>query len=87
MELNPRSRTVAPTEDKKAAASKFHVRFISVRKRLCDPDNLCCKFLLDALRYHGFIPGDEPDKIELEVTQRKCVKGEAEKTVIEVSQL
>ena len=73
------------------AAGKLHIKFISVRKRLCDPDNLAVKWLLDALRHSGVILDDSPDKISLEVTQRKCGRrrfgiGENEKehTVIEI---
>jgi hypothetical protein len=66
-------------------AVQFLVRFTSVRKQLCDPDNLSVKYLLDALRFAAVIPGDEPEKIQLEVTQRKCRKGEREHTLIEVT--
>lgn len=68
-------------------AGKLHIRFVSVRKRLCDPDNLAVKWLLDCLRYAQIISDDSPDKISLEVTQRKCKRGRAEKehTVIEIT--
>ena len=68
------------------ATGKLHIRFTSVRKRLCDPDNLSVKFLLDCLRYAQIIRDDSPDQISLEVTQRKCLRGRAEKehTVIEI---
>lgn len=60
------------------------IRFISVRKRLCDPDNLSVKWLLDCLRYCGAIAGDEPEKIILETGQRKAEKGEDEHTLIQI---
>ncbi len=53
------------------ATGKLHIRFVSHRQRLCDPDNLSVKWLLDCLRYCGAIAGDEPEKISLEVTQKK----------------
>ena len=48
--------------------------------------NLSVKWLLDACRYARIIRGDEPEKITLEVTQRKCAKGEREHTIIEIVQ-
>lgn len=68
----------------KANADRVHIRFTSVRKRLCDPDNLSEKWLLDCLRYCNAIDGDEPEKITLETTQRKAAKDEAEHTLIEI---
>ena len=78
---------LAQSKGKKTNAGRFSVRFISVRKRLLDPDNLSCKWLLDSLRYASIISGDEPEKISLEVTQRKCRKDESEHTIIEVKEL
>ena len=75
---------LAEGQGEKTNAGKFSVRFISVRKRLLDPDNLSCKWLLDSLRYASIISGDEPEKITLEVTQRKCRKDESEHTIVEV---
>lgn len=68
----------------KAGAERVHIRFVSVRKRLCDPDNISEKWLLDAVRYIGLIDGDEPDKITLETSQRKAAKGEEEKTELTI---
>ena len=87
LERAPFNEPLAAGQGEKGGAGKFSVRFISVRKRLLDPDNLSCKWLLDALRYASIIPGDEPEKIALEVTQRKCAKGENEHTVIEIEKL
>lgn len=64
---------------------RVHIRFESVRQRLCDPDNLSEKWLLDCLRNCGAIAGDEPDKITLETTQRKAAKGEEEHTQITIT--
>jgi hypothetical protein len=68
----------------KARSDRVHIRFTSVRKRLLDPDNVIPKWTLDALRYAGVIRGDEPEKITLEVTQRKVAKGEEEHTLVEI---
>ncbi len=78
---------LAQDQGQEGGSGKLLVRFESVRKRLCDPDNLSVKWLLDSLRYTNAIQGDEPEKIELQVTQRKCRKGEEEFTVIQVSKL
>ena len=67
------------------STGRVHIRFVSVRKRLLDPDNICEKWTLDCLRYIGVIRGDEPDKITLETTQRKAEKGEEERTEITIS--
>lgn len=66
---------------------RFLVRIVSVRKRLADPDGLVPKWHLDALRYAGVIPDDTAEVLELSVSQRKCAKGEEERTEIEVYQI
>ena len=78
------SRPLAAGEAQKADSSRLHIRIVSVRKRLLDPDNLSEKWILDCLRYCGAIRGDEPDKITLETTQRKAAKGEEEHTLVEI---
>lgn len=92
---NPRQvakpeRTDRPSElalarkAEKTGTERVHIRFTSVRKRLLDPDNVIPKWTLDALRYAGVIRGDEPEKITLEVAQRKAEKGETEHTLVEI---
>jgi hypothetical protein len=89
MEYGPLDGIEREDAREKEAAGKLHIRFTSVRKRLCDPDNISVKVLLDCLRYAGIIRDDSPDKISLEVAQRKCLRGRAEKehTVIEIMEL
>ena len=84
MERSAGDESLATNQGQERAAGKLHVRFVSVRKRLLDPDNVSVKWTLDCLRYAGIIRGDEPDKISLEVSQRKTNKGEREQTIIEV---
>jgi hypothetical protein len=84
LERPPKHEPLAAHQGKKGTAAKLLVRFVSVRKRLLDPDNVSCKWTLDALRYAGIISGDEPEKITLEVNQRKAGKGEPEQTIIEI---
>ena len=86
MERDSGNATLAEDQSKEGAARKLAIRFVSVRKRLLDPDKLSVKWLLDACRYARIIRGDEPEKITLEVTQRKCAKGEREHTIIEIVQ-
>ena len=84
MECDSRVAALAPSKAKEADSERVHIRFVSVRKRLLDPDNLSEKWLLDCLRFCGAIKGDEPEKITLETTQRKAAKGEEEHTIIEI---
>jgi len=74
-------------KSKEGTTGRVHIRFVSIRKRLLDPDNISEKWTLDALRFAGIICGDEPDKITLETTQRKANKNEDEKTLIEIYKL
>jgi hypothetical protein len=82
VERHPSAGTLATHEEQEGGASRVHLRIVSIRKRLLDPDNLSVKWLIDCLRYSSIIRGDEPDKITLQVEQRKCAKGEAEATQI-----
>lgn len=63
---------------------RFLVRVTSVRVRLLDEDNLCPKYLIDCCRYAGLLPDDSPDKVHIEVRQRKAAKGETEHSVVEI---
>lgn len=63
------------------------VRIISMRVRICDPDNLVGgqKHLIDALRLARVIPEDDPQSISLQVCQRKVKSYKDEETWVEVS--
>ena len=82
LERHPSPRSLATHEEQEGGAGRVHLRIVSTRKRLLDPDNLSPKWLIDCLRYARIIQGDEPDKITLQVEQRKCAKGESEATQI-----
>ena len=82
VERNPSAGTLAKDEGEEGRASRVHLRIVSIRKRLLDPDNISVKWLIDSLRYASIIRGDEHDKITLQIEQRKCAKGEAEATEI-----
>ena len=84
LERTPGDAALGASQAQKADSGRVHLRIVSIRKRLLDPDNLSPKWTIDALRYCRIIRGDEPDKITLEVSQRKAAKGEEEHTLIEV---
>ncbi len=71
--------TPSPQEENPA---RFRVIITSIRKRLLDEDNLAEKFHVDCLRRYGFIPNDDPATTRIEVTQRKCARGEPERIEI-----
>ena len=62
---------------------RFLVRLVSVRKRSSDTEALVPKWHVDCLRYAGIIPDDTREVLECFTTERKCAKGEEEKTEIE----
>jgi hypothetical protein len=70
----------------KAKDAPCLVRIVSHRRRLLDIDNLTggAKYFCDGLRYAGLIPGDRPDQITLEVSQRKVKSKAEERTEIEI---
>jgi hypothetical protein len=84
LERNLSGSPLGKNQDESGTTTRVHIRFVSVRKRLIDPDNLAEKWLLDCLRNCRAIDGDEPEKITLETTQRKVTKGEAEHTRIDI---
>lgn len=87
LERPARDRPLAAREAKASNSGAVHIRFVSVRKRLLDPDNISEKWVLDCLRFANIIRGDEPDKITLETTQRKAAKTEAEHTEVTIYEL
>ena len=76
---------LAASKGEKEASGRVHFKFVSVRKRLIDPDNVSVKWLLDCCRRIGLVAGDEHDKVTIETAQRKAEKGEEEHTVIEIT--
>lgn len=63
------------------------MRVTSIRRRLIDEDNLCEKYAVDCCRYAGLLPGDGPGQTQIEIRQRKALKGEEEATLVEIYQL
>lgn len=72
---------------KKENPRRCAVRIISCRRYLLDPDNLCPKFFIDALRYENVIPGDSAKHIVYSIEQRKVERREEERTIIEITLL
>jgi hypothetical protein len=63
---------------------RVHVRIVSFRRRLIDPDNLCPKYFVDCTRYAGWIKDDNAKEITLEVRQVKVKTKAEERTEIEI---
>lgn len=62
-----------------------HVSIVSYRQRLCDPDGLCGKYHLDALRYAGVISDDSAKHITYSISQEKVFRKEDECTLISIT--
>ena len=74
-------------EGKEEGASRTRLRVVitSYRSRLTDADNLCPKWIIDALRYKQLIPDDSPEHIVLEVRQQKVDSKLKEGTLVEIT--
>lgn len=80
----------APMEAEETAGldTRVHIRVISYRKRKHDPDGVSVKAVLDGLTRRGILPDDSWDEIaSVHFESRRCPKGEAEKTIIEIMEL
>ena len=82
MERNPLNGTLAKSQGEKSNTGRVHLCIVRIAKRMLDPDNISPKWIIDCLRSSRIIQGDEPDKITLQVEQRKCAKGEEESTQV-----
>jgi len=87
LESNPGPRTLGEGKAKKEDSGRVHLKFISVRKRTIDPDNLSVKWTTDTLRYCNIIRDDTFEDVTIETSQRKAEKGEQERTILEIYQL
>lgn len=87
LERNSSDGTRATPAVKETVSTKFLVCVESVRKRLCDSDNLCAKYVIDCCRFAGVLPDDSPDQTQIQISQRKAVKGETERTIVEIYQI
>ena len=67
--------------------SRYAVRITSVRSRLIDPDNLCGKAFVDALRHAGLIPDDTAAIMDYSVSQQKAKTKKEQHTEIVIERL
>lgn len=79
------AEAAAPVQ--KAGAGRFRIRVETARVRLCDPDNLVAKFVIDCCRYAGAIPQDSPEHVEVSVTQKKVRRKDEEETVVTIERI
>lgn len=86
MEQGSENTTALANAGKETGASRTPVRVVilSRRVRLIDPDNLCVKFIIDALRYEKLIPGDSFLDVAPEIRQEKVKSKAQEETVITI---
>jgi len=66
---------------------RYVVRITSVRSRLIDPDNLCGKAFVDALRHAGLIPDDTASIMDYSISQQKAKTKKDEFTEIVIERL
>ena len=71
-------------EDEGGDFRRSRIRITSKRCRLLDPDNLCVKYIVDALRHCSVIKDDTTKEIEVFIKQEKVKTRKEEKTIIEV---
>lgn len=66
---------------------RYLVRITCYRLRLLDKDNLYggCKFFVDALRYARIVREDDPEAIDLQISQVKVKSEDLERVEIEIS--
>lgn len=76
--------TLAKKETKRRHTLRS-VTVSSYRARLCDPDNLCVKPFIDALRYCGVISDDTSMHVAITIKQYKVKTRKEERTEIEVT--
>jgi hypothetical protein len=66
---------------------RYSIRIIACRKRLIDPDNLCGKFFIDALRYAGVILEDTASVMDYSISQQKTQPGQEEYAIINIQRI
>ncbi len=73
-----------PNEGRSGASLEVSITRFS--RRLLDADNFAggCKFLIDAMRYRGLIPNDDPGSIDLRFRQVRVSSKKEEGTLIEI---
>jgi len=77
-----RDGALAKTKGEKKNTGRVLVRITVFRKRLTDPDNNNCKWIIDCCRYAKLLHDDREQDVALEIRQEKT-RGE-EETLIEL---
>jgi hypothetical protein len=77
-----RDGALAKTTGEKKNTGRVLVRITVFRKRLTDPDNNNCKWIIDCCRYAKLLHDDREQDVTLEIRQEKT-RGE-EETLIEL---
>ena len=78
---------LGPVQGEAPNPGRCSIRIVSCRRRWLDPDNLCVKYFIDALRYAGVIEDDTNWHIILEVSQTKVGSRNQEGTMIDIQWL
>lgn len=78
--LQHRSNGKAKRE--KGNSIRYSVSIVAYRVRECDPDNLCGKYFVDALRYSGLLYNDRAEDITYQISQKKVENKKQEKTLV-----
>lgn len=78
---------VGSAKGKEGHPTRHAVSVTSYRVRSVDPDNLCSKYFIDALRYAGTLHDDRPEDIDYSINQKKVAKKAQEKTLITVTEI
>jgi hypothetical protein len=71
---------LAKVARKEGHPTRLHVRVISFRRRLIDPDNCVPKWFIDCLRRGGWIEDDTAAHIEVTTSQQKVTSKDQERT-------
>lgn len=79
-----RNEPLAKNEVKEKDSGRVIINITSYRTRLCDPDNVSPKYIVDAMRYEGLIKNDTIQDIDLTVQQVKVKTRKEERTEIEI---
>lgn len=79
-----RDGSLAAQERERTNPDRRVVSITSLRVRPIDPDNLCGKYFVDALRYAGILSDDRAQDVVFSITQEKVSHKAEEKTIINV---
>lgn len=82
-----RDEPLAAIPRKNGNGQRYSICITSHRRRLLDPDNLCGKWIVDALRHAGIIPDDTAAIVDYTIRQEKTEKADSERTEVIIQPL